>query len=502
MRTKYTSICAALVGLTALVSAFSGDSFPSAVQAQARDFDLVFSNARVLDPETNLDTIRNVGISGDKIAAISDESLTGSIRIDATGLVLAPGFIDLHSHSMGYETATYQAMDGRTTRLELELGVFPVKSWYDSKQGQELINYGASIDHTAVRRHLQDLAEEREPGTLDPDIEIIRQVIPESTYKDFLPTLLAGLNEGAIGIGSATQYAPGITRPEMLEVHQLAADANMCVFTHVRYGSLVEPDSTLEAIQEAIANAAISGGCVYVVHINSMAMSSTPEMIKVMNAARDHGVDISAEMYPWDASNDRIRSLFFDPGWEEAWGVTPQDLQSKATGKRLTREEFNQLRDGAGDDRVLMHMNTEETLIKAIQDPYIVLASDAGTLRDRYEHPRTAGTFARVLGHFVREKGAISLMDAIRKMSLLPAQRLEDFVPAMKHKGRVQVGADADLVVFDPNTVASGAKYLDAKQFSKGFEYVTVNGTLVVHEGAVVPDVYPGRPVYSMSRAN
>jgi dihydroorotase len=370
------------------------------------------------------------------------------------------------------------------------------------KRRKELVNYGASVDHLAVRRRLQDLAEERKPGTLDPDIEIVRQAIPESTYKDFLPTLLAGVNEGAIGIGSATQYAPGITRPEMLNLHRLAADVNMCVFTHIRYGSLVEPDSTLEAIQEAIANAAISGGCVHVVHINSMAMSSMPEMIEVINAARHHGVDVSTEMYPWDASNDRIRSVIFEPGWEERWGVTPQDLQSKATGNRLTRDAFNQLLHGSGDDRVLMHMNTEEVLIKALQDPDMIVASDAGTLRDRYEHPRTAGTNARILGHFVREKGAISLMDAIRKMSLLPAQRLEDFVPAMRHKGRVQIGADADLVVFDPNTVASGANYLDAKQFSKGFEYVTVNGTLVVHEGAVVPDAYPGRPLYSKSRAN
>ena len=497
MKTKRRTFCPALVGVTAFLSAL-----PMPARAQARDFDLVFSNVRVLDAETNLDAIRNVGVSGDKIAAISEEPLAGSIQIDATGLVLAPGFIDLHSHSTGYETATYQAMDGRTTRLELESGVYPVESWYESRGGRELVNYGASVNHTAVRRRLQDLAEEREPGTLDPDIEIARQAIPESTYEDFLPTLAAGLNEGAIGIGSGTQYAPGITRPEMLDLQQLAADENMCVFTHLRYGSLVEPDSTLEAIQEVIANAAISGGCVHVVHINSMAMSDMPEMVRVMTAARNNGVDVTTEMYPWDASNDRIRSVIFDPGWEQRWGVTPQDLQSKVTGARLTRDEFDQLRHGSDDDRVLMHMNTEETLIEGLQDPDMIVASDAGSLRDRYGHPRTAGTNARILGHFVREKGAIGLMDAIRKMSLLPAQRLEDFVPAMKHKGRVRVGADADLVVFDPNTVASGARYLDAKQFSKGFEYVMVNGVLVVHEGAVVRDVYPGRPVYGKNRPN
>jgi dihydroorotase len=312
--------------------------------------------------------------------------------------------------------------------------------------------------------------------------------------------LEAGLKDGAIGIGSGTQYAPGITRPEMLDLTRLAAQRHMCVFTHIRYGSLVEPGSTLEAVQEQIANAAITGGCVHIVHINSMAMSSTLQMIRLFHEARDHDIDVSTEIYPWDASSDVIRSVIFDPGWEKRWGVTVGDLQSTATGKRLTQQDFDRLRAGTGDDGVLMHMNTEETITKALQDPLVLVATDSMDILDRFSHPRSAGSFARVLGHYVRETGALNLTQAIRKMSLMPAQRLEGFVPAMKKKGRLQTGADADLIFFDPDQVSERARYLDAKEYSKGILYVMVNGQLVVQKGDIVKGVFPGQPVYSYYR--
>jgi N-acyl-D-aspartate/D-glutamate deacylase len=491
-----------------LIAFFGGAGHLTISSADAPGmYDVVITNARAIDPETHLDAVRNIGILGNRIAAVTPASLQGKRTIQGRGLIAAPGFIDLHSHAYNYETATYQAMDGVTTRLELEVGVYPVRLWYEQKAGHELINYGASVDHDRVRfaiQHDGDTNNPRIPGTTFDDMtsdarfdELMHGPIPAARYDRFVPMLEAALDEGAIGIGSGTQYAPGITRQEMLDLTRVAAERGMCVFTHIRYGSLVEPGSTLEAIQEQIANAAITGACVHIVHINSMAMSATPKMIQLFHDARDHGIDVSTEIYPWDASTDVIRSVIFDPGWEERWGVTVNDLQSTVTGKRLTIEEFNALRTGSGEDGVLMHMNTEETITRALQDPLVLIASDSGDIENRFSHPRSAGTFARVLGHYVRDIGAITLEQAIDKMSLMPAKRLEAFVPAMKRKGRLQVEADADLILFDPATVSERARYLDAKEYSRGILYVFVNGQLVVDNGKIVHGAFPGRPVYA-----
>lgn len=485
-------------------------SVQPSMSAPLGNYDVVIANVRAIDPETHLDAVRNIGVNGDRIVAVSEQPLQGARVIDGRGLVAAPGFIDLHSHAYGYETSTYQAMDGVTTRLELEIGVYPVKRWYDKKAGHELINYGASVSHNVVRFTAQKGGVPGNPvisgDTFDDIIgdpkfeQLSHQSIPGVVYPNFVPMLEEGLADGAIGIGSGTQYAPGITRREMLDLTRLAGQKHTCVFTHIRYGSLVEPGSTLEAVQEQIANAAITGACVHIVHINSMAMSSTLSMLKIFHDARSHGIDISTEIYPWDASSDRIRSVIFDPGWEERWGVTPNDLQSTVTGERLTRQQFDELRAGRGEDGVLMHMNTEETITKALQDPLVLVASDSGDIENRFSHPRSAGTFARVLGHYTRDTGALSLSQAVGKMSLMPAERLQSFVPAMKKKGRLQEGADADLVIFDPKTMAEQARYLDAKQYSKGMMYVLVNGRLVVDHGSLVERVFPGRPVYSAFR--
>jgi hypothetical protein len=462
--------------------------------AASERYDVVYAGARAIDPETGLDGIRNIGIAGSKIAAISTERLQGRRTIDARGLVAAPGFIDLHSHSTTYETAKYQAKDGVTTRLELEGGAFPVQQWYAQKAGKELINYGASASHNDARLFLLNGGNEQ--AAHQSYREDIHKALSPQLRTRLISELAQQLKDGAIGIGSMPQYAPGISHWELLDVSRLAAQMRTCVFTHIRYGSLVEPGSTLESIQENVANAAITGACVHIVHLNSMGMSASPDLLKLIHGARDHGLDVSTETYPWDASTDSIRSMIFDPGWEQRWGVGPGDLQSTSTGKRLTREEFDALRNGTADDNVLMHMNTEGTIVALLQDPLMIVASDSGDVEEgKYSHPRTAGSFARVLGHYVREAGALTLSDAIAKMSLKPAQRLETFVPEMKRKGRLQVGADADVVLFDPDTVRERATYLNAIQYSEGFQYVMVDGVLVVDRGKGVDKVFPGKPV-------
>lgn len=464
--------------------------------------DIVLTGARAIDPETGLDAIRNIAVDGDRIVAVSGAKLAGRRVIDARGLVAAPGFIDLHSHATTREAATYQVRDGVTTRLELEIGTWPVAGWYEAKRGRELLNYGTSVGHTAVRYYLQKgegaagLAALRDPAEkfAAPEADA---AIADAAYPRLAPLLEQGLREGAIGIGSGTQYAPGITHRELLDVTRVAARSKSCLFTHIRFGSLVEPDSTLEAVQENIANAAITGGCVHIAHINSMAMSEAPAMVALLRAARGRGADISTETYPWGGSVDAVRSHFFDPGWEKRWGVGVGDLQSHRTGKRLTQADFDALRAGSGDDGVIMHMNGEATIAALLADPTVIVASDGGRIEGPNGHPRSAGTFARVLGHYVRETKALGLDEAIRKMTLAPAQRLQPFVPAMARKGRLQPGADADIVLFDPATVGTKATYGDAARPSEGFRYVMVNGVLVVDGGKLVEGVAPGRPIVS-----
>lgn len=489
------------VGRASAVVLVSLGMISTALAADAK-YDIVYTGARVIDPASGLDDVRNIGIAGGKIAAVSAERLQGKRAIDARGLVAAPGFIDLHSHSTTLETAKYQAKDGVTTRLELEAGAFPVRQWYARKAGKELLNYGASVSHNKARFYLLNGGDEAALQLLRSDRlisfrkDIDKALSPEQRIR-LIAELGRELKGGAIGIGSGPQYAPGISHWELLEVTRLSAQLRTCVFTHIRYGSLVEPGSTLESIQENVANVAVTGGCVHIMHLNSMGMSASPELLKLIHGARDRGLDVSTETYPWGASSDNIRSVIFDPGWEQRWGVGPEDLQSTVTGKRLTRDEFDALRSGTAKDGVLMHMNTEQTLAALLQDPSMMVVSDSGNLEaGKFSHPRTVGSFARVLGHYVRETGALTLSDAIAKMSLQPAQRLEAFVPAMKHKGRLQVGADADVVLFDPATVRERATYLDAMQYSQGFQYVMVNGVLVVDRGRLVENVFPGEPAH------
>lgn len=475
---------------------------PLWAEAQTAPHDIVYLGARTIDPQSGLDAIRNIAVDGGHITAVTDKPLQGRRTIDAHGLIAAPGFIDLHSHATNQETAGYQAKDGVTTRLELEIGAYPVRDWYAKREGQELLNYGTSAGHTPARYYLQKgggaagLAALANADAIYGGDEI-SQPIPAAVYPQLPQLLEQGLHDGAIGIGSGTQYAPGITHKEMLDVTRVAGKMKTCVFTHVRFGSLVDPGSTLESIQENIANAAITGACIHIVHINSMAMSDAPLMVQLMRDARTHGIDITTETYPWDGSVDEIRSVIFDPGWEKRWGVKVGDLQSRSTGKRLTQADFDALRTGTGEDGVIMHMNSEATIIALLRDPLVAVASDGLNVEGPNGHPRSAGTFARVLGHYVREVHAIDWSEAIRKMALLPAQRLEAFVPSMRHKGRLQEGADADIVLFDPATVGAQATYGAADRYSEGFRYVMVNGVLVVDGGKLITEVHPGKPVRS-----
>jgi dihydroorotase len=191
-----------------------------------------------------------------------------------------------------------------------------------------------------------------------------------------------------------------------------------------------------------------------------------------------------------------IESALFDQ-YENAPDSVYRQFMWVATGERLTRESFQRYRTQGG--AVVLFLNTPEMEALAIESPLTAIASDGG-LNAGKGHPRTSGTFARVLGHYVRNTGSLTLMEALRKMTILPASRLERYAPAFRSKGRLAVGADADVVVFDPATVADQSTYQEPARPSAGFRHVLVNGIAVVRDGSPVDGVYPGRGIRAPTR--
>ena len=450
----------------------------------AAEFDVVLANGRVMDPESRLDAIRHLGIRGQRIAAISTTPLRGRTVIDVAGLVVAPGFIDLHSHGQTDENYRFKARDGVTTALELEVGVSPVAAWYAVREGQALVNFGATAGHIPAK-----MAVMHDSGDFLPRDRAVNQRATPENNRQINELVKRGLDEGALGIGFGINYVPTTTSVEILDLFRMAAERKVTSFVHLRHAGAVEPGSAIEALQEVIADTAVTGGSLHVVHITSTCLRQTPTCLQMIEGARQHGLDVTTEAYPYTATQTRLDSAIYGEGWQERLGITYKDLQWVATGERLTAETFARYRKEGGS--VIGHSIPEEISRLAAAHPLVMVASD-GLIERGKGHPRGAGTFARVLGRYVREQQALSLMDALRKMALMPAQRLESAVPQMRAKGRIRVGADADLTIFDPAQAIDRATFENPAQFSEGIAHVLVNGVFVVRNGKIVEGVKPG----------
>jgi dihydroorotase len=455
-------------------------AFALAAPLFAQPYDIVLANGRVMDPESNLDAVRNVGIRGGKIAAISGSALEGRSVVDVRGLVVTAGFIDLHSHGQTPENYGFKARDGVTTALELEVGVNPVSVWYAAREGRALINFGATSGHIPAR-----MAVMHDTGQLLPRDAAVNNTATPEQARQILELVRQGLDEGALGIGMGIAYVPKTTRTEILELSQLAAERRVPIYVHMRNAGPLEPGA-IDALQEMLADAASTGAAVHIVHITSMGLRETPVLLGMIEAARRRGLDITTEAYPYTAAMTDLSSAVFDTGWQQhLGGINYGDLQWVATGERLNADTFVQFRKLGG--MVVIHSIPEETVRLAVANPLVMIASD-GVLENGEGHPRGAATFARVLGRYVREQHALELMDALRKMSLMPAQRL-----GIQSKGRLQVGADADITVFDPARVIDRATFDSPAQYSDGIPYVLVNGTFVVAKGELQGQAAPGR---------
>ena len=473
---------------------------PAALPAQDRDLDLVITGGRVLDPETGLDAVRDVGVVRNEIVAISREVLQnrlkqGGVLLDASGKVVSPGFIDLHAHGQSEEANKYQAMDGVTTALELEGGVPRIARFIESRSGNAIIHYGASVSHGGLRLVGIPGVAEQAAAVLDAEstgAELVIEhanLLREANYagvedaEAVYEAIAAEIRAGGLGIGLPHQYYPGADHTEIFRIFELAAELDVPIYTHVR-------DMAVSAVQEVLANATATGAALHIVHLNSSSLHHLPVTLALIKGARDAGVDVTTEAYPYTAASTGITSAIFDPGWQEKLGMTYGDIQWQDTGERLTEETFNFFSQEGGT--VIMHMMDPAMIELAITDSL----RDGGLGRDALRPrrpPPFGGHLLRVLGRYVRDQGVMTLNEAIKKITLMPAERLQEVAPLMRRKGRIQIGAIADITVFDPDTIIDTATFEEDLTFSEGVAHVVVDGVPVVRDGALVEGVFPGK---------
>ena len=442
-------------------------------------YDRVILNGHVIDPASKLDAVRNIGILDGRIAVVTPQEIRGRDTIDARGLVVAPGFIDIHTHGQTPETYRFYSLDGVTTALELELGTSDVDAWYRERSAGEVINYGVSIGHIKVR-----MAVMNDAGTFMPVGEGAYRVGSPAHIGEIVKLIEIGLSQGAVDIGAGFPYTPAATRDELLAVFNLAARTKTPVHLHIAPG--------VDGLKEALSLAIETGAPLHVVHINSSSLAELPVMLEMIRDAQARGHDVTTETYPYAAGMTEIQSATIQDIYKDAPDERLAELEWPRTGERLNRESFARYAQIGGP--IVVHTNTEQMVTLAINSPLTIIASDA-YWQNGTGHPRTTGTYAKVLGRYVRETKPLSMMDAISKMTLRPAQRLEARVPAMRKKGRLTVGADADITIFDPTTVMDRSTYREPSLPPVGIQHVIVNGVPVVTNARPVDGVAPGMPV-------
>jgi N-acyl-D-aspartate/D-glutamate deacylase len=443
-------------------------------------FDVVIKGGRVLDPDSGFDAVADIGVMGERIASISLDPLQGATTVGAAGKVVSPGFVDLLSYEPNPYGAWFKIGDGVTTNLGMHGIKTPTDAseffaYYERDANRPPVHYGGAMSDQWYR---------------DERLSI-RGAASASQLSQLGDALDQQTAEGFIGVAIDPEYAPWIGFDEYVALAQVAQAAGMPVFTHIRYSSPDPPEaSSLDAIDEVIRVAEQTGVSLHVDHIPSMATHVMSDAMARIDDARGRGADITACFYPYTFWGTYLASARFNGDWQGRFRISYEDLQLAGTSERLTASSFRTYQ--AQNKLVVAYAIPQDDVNTAVSADWTMIGSDSIPEPANNNHPRGAGCFARLVGPYVRDLGVLSLEEAVAKATIVPTRRVEAQVPAMQRKGRLQIGADADITVFDPTTVADASTVENPAVMSTGIEHVLVMGRVVKTPAGVDKSVTAG----------
>lgn len=478
MLNKFTKIFSILAIALLVIS-----NIPVIAKAEnEKQYDLVIKGGTIYNPSTEHE-LQNyyIGINGSKIETITKEAISGKEEIDAEGLAISPGFIDLVSYDPNSVGIRLKVLDGVTSNLAMHGGTEDAATWYPNwERNGVLTNFGAS---SFVTRHRWPIVGQ----------DINAEVTDEEDLKRLVNDVRKNIENGALGISFSMEYIPGV-KHELKPLLELANELNVPTFYHLRYS---DEERGLDGVQEVIDLGKETGAIIHIMHINStggtFVMDQALEMVR---QAKEDGLDITTDFYPYDFWATYLGSARFLPGWQDRFKITYEDLQIGGTDIRITEDTFDHYRSQNVLVAALGSM-PESELIMLLKEPDTMIGSDTIIEPHHNNHPRGAGAFSRVFGKYVREEQVLSMMDAVKKVSYFPAKRMESSAPAMKFKGRIEVGADADITIFNPDTIIDKATVKDPATPSEGVEYVIINGQIQKDPDGIVEGVAAGKPIRS-----
>ena len=437
---------------------------------------LIFGG-RIVDPANHLDGMYNLLLENGKVAWIGTGLPEADEIIDATGKIVTPGFIDIHMHEDPVEDGTVQQC---IFPMMLRQGVTTAVGGNCGGNVHDPVDYLNLVDRDGAAVNVA-LYAGHEYFRIAAGAEDIYGGSTEAQKQEMAKNIRAALDAGCVGVSFGLRYVPGADREEFFRAAQCCAESKKPIASHVRD----DADAIFESIEELMEAGRAFKIPMEISHIGSMAGFGQMEaVLKKVEEYQAEGLDVTLDCYPYFAYSTRLGTPTYDPGWLERYHCDYDVLEfcdGKYKGQRATKETFDEMRTCFPQCLTVCYVMKEADIRLAFRHPSVMLGSDGITDNGR-GHPRCAGTFPRFLSEFAK-KGHLSLYEAVKKMTIMPALRLN-----LHQKGHLGIGADGDVTIFDYETIRDRATFADPALPPEGIAYVFVGGEMALKDGKVLKD--------------